>query len=139
MPQQILRAPGFYEREIDLSIRETQPSGIPAGVAGAAQKGPAFVPVELGSYLDFEARFGQLDPKFVAGYAVSKWLENRNSLWFVRLLGAGANTITQDFENKRTKGIVKNAGFQITGSTVSATDLRHRGAVQFLVAKHRVT
>jgi hypothetical protein len=138
MPQKILRAPGFYDREIDLSVREVQPSGIPAGIVGASQKGPAFVPVELGSYLDFEVRFGPLDPKFVAGYAVSKWLENRNNLWFVRLLGAGANTVSQDFENTRTKGIVKNAGFQISGSTVSATDMRHRGAVQFLVAKHKV-
>lgn len=139
MPQQILRAPGFYDREIDLSVRETQPSGVPAGIAGAAQKGPAFVPVELGSYLDFEARFGSLDPKFVAGYAVDKWLANRNSVWFMRLLGAGANTTTADFENTRTKGIVKNAGFQISGSVVGGGDSRHQGSVQFLVAKHKVT
>lgn len=139
MPEQVLRAPGYYDREIDLSVRETQPSGVPAGVAGASLMGPAFVPVELGSYLDFEARFGPLNPKFAAGYAVIKWLENRNNLWFVRLLGPGANTTTADFDTTRTKGIVKNAGMQVTGSVVGGSDFRHSGAVQFLAAKHKVT
>jgi hypothetical protein len=139
MPEQILKSPGYYDREIDLSARQTQPSGIPAGVIGAATFGPAFVPVELGSYPDFEARFGPLNPKFVAGYSVIKWLENRNNVWFVRLLGAGANTTIAEFENTRTKGIVRSAGMQITGSTVSATDLRHKGAVQFIAARHKVT
>jgi hypothetical protein len=75
----------------------------------------------------------------VATYAVLKWLENRNNIWFLRLLGAGANTTSADFQATRAKGIVKNAGMQVTGSSVSATDLRHRGAVQFIAAKHKVT
>ena len=140
MPEQILRAPGYYDREIDLSVRQTQPSGVPAGIAGASLMGPAFVPVELGSYLDYEARFGPLDPKFVSSYAVFKWLESRNNLWFVRLLGAGANTTTSDFETTRVKGTVRNAGMQIvTATTASATDHRPQGSVQFIAAKHKVT
>jgi hypothetical protein len=74
MPEQIIRAPNYYDREINLSAREAQPSGIPAGVIGASLMGPAFVPTELGSYLDFQARFG-LENKYV-GLPIIQSVEN---------------------------------------------------------------
>ena len=54
--------PGVRAREIDIS----QPSprgidGIPAGVIGTAQQGPAFVPVTISNFQDFEAIFGVID------------------------------------------------------------------------------
>ena len=43
-----LQSAGVTTREIDLSGPRTQgPVGIPAGIIGTAQKGPAFVPVTL--------------------------------------------------------------------------------------------
>lgn len=141
MADQILRAPGYYDREIDLSVREVEPTGTPTTVIGGALKGPAFVPVRLGAYPDYEAKFGPLDPKFVAGYAAQKVLDYKPAAVFLRILGAGANTTSTDFDNFRTKGIVKNAGMQITGTAVGGggADGRHSGAVQFIVAKHKVT
>ena len=56
MAEQIFRSPGFFEQEIDLSARVTTPSGTPAGVIGTADRGPAFVPVTIGSFADFETR-----------------------------------------------------------------------------------
>lgn len=139
MPEQVLRAPGYFDREIDLSVREVQPSGVPATIIGASLKGPAFVPTTLGSYLDYSARFGDVDPKLQAGYAVQKFLEPKQAAVFIRVLGAGANSTSADFETTRLQGTVVNAGMRITGSTSGvASDNRFKGAVQFLVAKHKV-
>ena len=138
MAEQTFRSPGFFDQEIDLSGRQTQASGIPAGIVGTSQKGPAFVPVTVGSFADFEAKFGSLDPKRFGPYAAEKWLKNRSACTYVRVLGAGANETTTHIENTRSAGIVSNAGFRVSGS-VSADDeaiLTEQGGVQFIVAKH---
>ena len=54
MKEQTFRSPGFFEREIDLSARETNIAGVPGGVIGTSERGPAFVPVTVGSFSDFE-------------------------------------------------------------------------------------
>ena len=58
MAEQTFRSPGFFEQEIDLSARVAAPLGVPAGVVGTAARGPAFVPVTVGSLADFAAKFG---------------------------------------------------------------------------------
>lgn len=139
MTNQTLKTTGYFDREIDLSAKTVAPSGVPAAIVGASLKGPAFVPVTVGSISDFESKFGALSPKYPAPYAADKWLTNQNSCTFIRVLGAGANSTQVDFNDTLSKGIVKNAGFKISGSAVSATDRRHQGTTQFIVAKHTVT
>ena len=80
MAEQTFRSPGFFENEIDLSARDVEPSGVPAGVIGTSEKGPAFVPVTIGNFGDFITRFGSLDPDRFAPYAVREWLKNKNAL-----------------------------------------------------------
>ena len=58
MAEQTFRSPGFFEREIDLTQRTVEIEGVPAGIIGTATQGPAFVPVTLGSFIDFERKFG---------------------------------------------------------------------------------
>ena len=66
-----LQSAGVTTREIDLSGPRTQgPVGIPAGIIGTAQKGPAFVPVTLANVDDFVATFGTTDGKKFGPYAV---------------------------------------------------------------------
>ncbi len=139
MTEQTFRSPNFYEQEIDLSQRETTISGVPAGVLGSSLKGPAFVPIAVSSYDDFAQKFGSLDPKYAAPYAVKEWLKHKSSAVFMRILGAGANDTTDDISNTRTTGKVKNAGFVVTGTTVGGGELRHQGSVQFLCAQHVIT
>lgn len=139
MADQIFNFPGFYDREIDLTARVVTPVGVPGGVIGASLRGPAFVPSTVGSFSDFQTKFGGLSPKLAAPYAVEKFLQNRTALTFVRVLGAGVNTTSTDFETTRTNGTVRNAGFKVSGTIASSGDLRHKGAVQFLVAKHLLT
>ena len=48
MAERVLRSPGVTTREIDLSAPgRIRPQGIPAGIIGTAQKGPAFVPTAV--------------------------------------------------------------------------------------------
>lgn len=138
MAEQTFRSPGFFEREIDLTQRTTEIVGVPAGVVGTAQKGPAFVPVTVGSFLDFENKFGSLDPEKFGTYAANEWLKNRTALTYVRVLGAGANSTTTDISNTQTAGTVKNAGFRLSGSR-SDSDGRYDGTVQILAALHNPT
>jgi hypothetical protein len=136
MAEQTFRSPGFFDQEIDLSGRQVASTGIPAGVVGTAQKGPAFVPVTVGSFADFETKFGTLDAKRFGPYAVQKWLDNRTACTYVRVLGAGSNETEADIGSTRTAGIVANAGFKLEGSASPNAIPGETGVVQFLVAKH---
>lgn len=149
MTEQTFRSPGFFEREIDLSGRTKTIEGIPAGVIGTSLRGPAFVPVTVGSFLDFERKFGTLDPELFGPYAVNAFLQKSSALTYIRVLGAGANTTSGDISTTQIKGTVKNAGFRISGSlagTVNGSEAeiagvaerRHEGSVQFIAASHEV-
>ena len=139
MAEQVFRSPGFFEREIDLSQREQEVVGVPAGVVGTAEMGPAFIPVTLGSFSDFKARFGDLDPDLAGPYAVNEFLKNRTAVTFLRVLGAGANTGSGDIATTMVAGTVKNAGFIIKGTSQGTTEgnnIGYNGAVQFICARH---
>jgi len=136
MAEQTFRSPGFFEREVDLTQRTTEIIGVPAGVIGTSLKGPAFVPITVGSFLDFEEKFGTLDPDRFGPYAVNEWLRHRTALTFIRVLGAGANETTTDISATRTKGTVKSAGFKIKGTQIGAN--AGAGHVQFIVAGHDI-
>jgi len=139
MAEQTFRSPGFFEREIDLSAREVEPVGTPAGVIGTSESGPAFVPVTVGSWTDFEQRFGALDPNRAGPYAVKEYLKNKDAVTFFRVLGAGSNDTESEMTSTRLYGIVSKAGFSLQGAVtaIGADSLnRNVGPVQFLAAAH---
>ena len=72
MAEQTFRSPGFFEKEVDLSGKSVTPFGVSAGIIGTADLGPAFVPVTLGAFIDFEQRFGNLNPDRFGPYAVKE-------------------------------------------------------------------
>lgn len=135
MAEQTFRSPGFFEQEIDLSARQGTTLGIPAGVIGTSKMGPAFVPVTIGTTVDFENRFGSLDPDRFGPYAVREFLKHRNAVTFVRVLGAGANSTDSDISNTEVMGTVKSAGFVLSSSTTEDSG-KAPGSVQFLCAVH---
>ena len=144
MAEQTFRSPGFFEREIDLSGRQVQPTGTPAGVIGTSERGPAFIPVTVGSMEDFVTRFGNLDPKMAGPYAVNEYLKHKDAVTFMRVLGAGSNDTSSEISNTRTYGFVSKAGVKLAGVSDSSTIgagtakgcLRTLGAPVFLVASH---
>jgi len=139
MAEQTFKSPGFFEREIDLSERQQQPFGIPAAVIAPALRGPAFVPVTVGTFSDFVAKFGGLDPDRFGPYAVNEFLRHKTALTYVRVLGAGANSSTEHIGNTTRTGQVRNAGFLVTGSAGGHAPHGDTGYVQFLCAKHDAT
>lgn len=135
MAEQTFKSPGFFEQELELTAERQEPQGVPAGIIGAAKMGPAFIPLTVGTFTDFENRFGSLTPEKFAPYAVKEWLENRQSVTFLRVLGAGANSTASHFQNTRAYGCVHNAGFKVEPAAADS-DL---GSVQFLYAEHRIS
>ena len=90
----------------------TQPTGIPAGVVGAALRGPAFVPVTVPTAQDFNQVFGGPNDYIYNGpIAASEWLRNAQSLTYLRVLGAG-NALARTVDGLNS-GKVVNAGFVV--------------------------
>jgi hypothetical protein len=138
MAERTFKSAGFYDFETDLSsVVEAGPSGVPSGIIGTSRKGPAFVPITVRNFNKFKEVFGDLDPKYFGPYAANEFLKNKNSLTFLRVLGAGANANPTDIGNTVRTGQVKNAGFVVTGTLIGG-DGRRRGDTQLLVARHTV-
>ena len=128
---------GVTAREIDLSGPLTQePVGTPAGVIGTANKGPAFVPVTVGTISDFYAKFGKTDGKKFGPLAVAEWLSNASAVTYTRVLGVG------DGRERSSSGVVTRAGVVVgaalpqdngnIGSNPYANDEGHEGRTYFL-------
>ena len=95
-------SPGIRIEEIDRSQIPADEPAIGACVIGRAARGPAFTPVEIRSFSDFVATFGEpvaggnggdvwrggnyTSPMY-ATYAAQSWLRNGEALTFVRTLG----------------------------------------------------
>jgi hypothetical protein len=108
MAERILRSPGVSTRELDLSAPgRIRPQGIPAGVIGTAQKGPAFVPVTFATANDFANLFGASEGKYFGAMAVNEWMRNAKSGLFIRTLGVG------DGKKADSSNVTTNAGFQV--------------------------
>ena len=137
MAEQVFRSPGFFEQEIDLSQPRRAPAGVAAGIVGTALQGPAFVPVTVGSFADFQTKFGGLDSNYFGPFAVREWLRNRNAATFMRVLGAGANDTAAQIATTQELGTVTNAGFRIDSTAIG--NRFYEGPVQFICAKHYVS
>lgn len=138
MAEQTFRSPGYFDTELDLSVRqELGPAGVPAGLVGASTKGPAFVPITVRDFPTFKQTFGDLDVRYPAPYGANEFLKHRQALTFLRVLGAGSLDNSIDIVKYQTTGQAKNAGFNVTGSAATGDTLgRHMGAVQFICARH---
>ncbi len=138
MAEQTFRSPGYFDTETDLSVRqELGPAGVPAGLIGATNRGPAFVPVTVRDFATFRQTFGDLDVKYPAPYAANEFLKHKTALTFLRVLGAGSLDNSGDILRYQSTGQCRNSGFVVTGSAANGdTTGRHMGAVQFLVGRH---
>lgn len=113
MAETTMRSPGVSVYELDLSAPGTvQPQGIPAGVIGTAQKGPAFVPRTFATSQEFKNLFGDTEGKHFGAMAVNEWMRNAQSGLYCRVLGIG------DGKKANDKGDTTNAGF-LVGEQIS--------------------
>lgn len=110
MAERSSRSPGVRSNEIDKSgPRNTGgPAGVPAGIVGTAQAGPAFVPVTVSNFSEFEAKFGKISGDQFGPIAAKEWLTNARALTYVRVLGTGDGK-----QRSTSNGRVTNAGFVV--------------------------
>ena len=108
MAELTFKSAGVSSREIDLSFpTQTQPTGVPAGVVGTANEGPAFIPITVSNFTEFQQLFGVSDGKNFGPIAVAQWLQKANACTYVRVLGIG------DGKKRAATGVVTNAGFVV--------------------------
>ena len=129
MAEQTFKSPGFFEREIEIISKPlTRNLATPVGVIGPAEKGPALVPTTVSSSDEFIRIFGSPDTNRSAAHAVVDFFENGGqAATFCRILGTGTSS---------SSGTPGYAGFKVDGSDLGNN--RAKGAVQFIVADHRV-
>lgn len=96
------------------------PLGVPAGVVGTSEKGPAYVPVTVPTTQDFIVTFGKpVDGASNGPLACSEWLRNAQACTFLRVLGIGdGNPRTTGGNNA---GKVTNAGFVVGAQQPQST------------------
>ena len=132
-------SPGVYTSETDLSFVAQSVGVTTLGLVGETQKGPAFEPIFITNYDEFQTYFGgtlpdkfvntQI-PKYEAAYIAKAYLQQSNQLFVSRILGlsgydAGPSWSIKVVANvdKDTVAITNSGGtnFSVTFSGNSTT------------------
>ena len=89
-------SPGVYTSETDLSFVAQSVGVTTLGVVGETLKGPAFEPIFITNYDEFQNFFGGTEPvkfigtqipKYEAAYIAKSYLQQSNQLFVTRVLG----------------------------------------------------
>ena len=118
MAELTFKSPGVSTKEIDLSgPTALKPQGVPAGIIGTANQGPAFVPITVATFADFQTYFGKTDGEKFGPLAMYEWMKNAKAGTYLRVLGIGdgKKRLTSAGTTSNLIAIpaggVKNAGF----------------------------
>jgi hypothetical protein len=94
--QKVFVSPGVYTSETDLSFVAQSVGVTTLGLVGETLKGPAFEPVFITNYDEFQSYFGGTEPekfvntqipKYEASYIAKSYLQQSNQLFVTRVLG----------------------------------------------------
>jgi hypothetical protein len=89
-------SPGVYTSEVDLSFVAQSVGVTTLGIAGETLRGPAFEPIFIKNYDEFQTYFGGTSaekfintqiPKYEAAYIAKAYLQQSNQLFVTRVLG----------------------------------------------------
>jgi hypothetical protein len=89
-------SPGVYTSEVDLSFVAQSVGVTTLGIVGETVKGPAFEPIFVKNYDEFQTYFGGTSadkfvntqiPKYEAAYIAKSYLQQSNQLFVTRVLG----------------------------------------------------
>ena len=107
------KSPGVSAKVLNLSgPTGIVPTGIPAGVVGTAQKGPAFVPTTVASTQDLTVIFGAPTNDRSDGLVgTAEWLRSAGAATFIKVLGVGDGTRRK--QDGINRGSVASAGFVV--------------------------
>ncbi len=93
MPQ-YYNNPGFYPNEIDESFLPPGPVQLGAGFIGFTEFGPAFTPVIVNNWDDFQKRFGAENVDYYVPYAVKGYLKYMSPATIIRVLGTSTPSLS---------------------------------------------
>jgi len=94
--QKVYVSPGVYTSETDLSFVAQSVGVTTLGLVGETIKGPAFEPIFITNYDEFQTFFGGTEPtkfvntqipKYEAAYIAKSYLQQSNQLFVTRILG----------------------------------------------------
>lgn len=94
--QKVYVSPGVYTSETDLSFVAQSVGVTTLGLVGETLKGPAFEPIFITNYDEFQTYFGGSEPvkyvntqipKYEAAYIAKSYLQQSNQLFVTRVLG----------------------------------------------------
>jgi len=94
--QKVFVSPGVYTSETDLSFVAQSVGVTTLGLVGETLKGPAFEPIFITNYNEFQSFFGGSEPtkfvntqipKYEAAYIAKSYLQQSNQLFVTRVLG----------------------------------------------------
>jgi len=138
MAQKVFVSPGVYTTESELSFVAQSVGVTTLGIAGETLKGPAFEPIFITNFDEFQSYFGPTSPekfvntqipKYELAYIAKSYLQQSNQLFVTRVLGlsgydAGPSWSIQTVANVdgSTVGINNNASiysvyFDFSGNT----------------------
>lgn len=137
MADRVFVSPGVYTSERDLTFVTRQVGVTTLGLVGETTQGPAFQPIFIGNYNEFQSFFGGLNaekvkttgaPKYELPYIAKSYLAESNQLFVTRILGlsgfdAGLSWgITLDAAlDSTTTGVTSNNTYSSSFLTYSAT------------------
>jgi hypothetical protein len=137
MADRVFVSPGVYTSERDLTFVTRQVGVTTLGLVGETTQGPAFQPIFIGNYNEFQSFFGGLNaekvkdtgaPKYELPYIAKSYLDESNQLFVTRILGfsgfdAGLSWgITLDAAlDSTTTGVTSNNTYSSSFLTYSAT------------------
>jgi len=113
MADTVIVSPIVATNEIDQTSLAEGVAGIGAAVIGRFVKGPAFQPVKVTSWTDFQNTFGPTDLTMYGPYAAKEYLKNQSVLNVVKVLGVHSD----EFAGGNTSG--ETAGFTASYGSIA--------------------
>jgi hypothetical protein len=127
MANKVFVSPGVYTSEVDLSFVSQSVGVTTLGIVGETLKGPAFEPIFITNFDEFQAYFGGTSPekfintqipKYEAAYIAKAYLQQSNQLFVTRVLGLSGYDAGPSWSIVTVANVDQSTvGFECTGFT----------------------
>jgi len=142
MAEKVFVSPGVYTSEKDLTFVTRQVGVTTLGLVGETTKGPAFQPIFVSNYGEFQSFFGGLNNTLVNGpdgngaplyelpYIAKSYLSQSNQLFVTRILGFSG------YDAGKAWGITMDAA--LDNSTITATTSSYNPSIVYTATNSNV-
>ena len=134
MPNQVFVSPGVYTSERDLTFITRNVGVTTLGLVGETTIGPAFQPIFISNYGEFQSFFGGLNatlvkdnnaPQYELPYIAKSYLSQSNQLFVTRVLGFSG------FDAGLAWGITLDAALDATTTATTVTSTNYSPLIRY--------